>query len=284
MLAVVVAAAASPVTASPAGAPSAADAATTKAGRIKIAVIPGIAINLDTSRVDALSQDLADALSSELEVDALGGLEVRRQLPPDGLPDECVLLPACTAEIAKTLGVTQLLFITLVNTGADGAVQMDTTWVDPSASKRENRPALALSSMSSAKERFALWAPKLMPNATVRRKSSDAPVVQFDRGKPRHFTVTSMVTAGITVAALGSGVAFALSTRSRYNDCDVYPYCKEGEKKSIRARGIAADASFAIALAGAITTAILWSTSAEAPRVMVSPTEDGAAITGMMRF
>lgn len=282
MLAVLVAAATSPVTASPAGTSSAAAAA--KAERIKIAVIPGIVINLDTSRVDALSQDLADALSSELEVDALGGLEVRRQLPPDGLPDECVLLPACTAEIAKTLGVSQLLFITLVNTGVDGAVQMDTTWVDPANSKRENRPALALSSMSAAKERFALWAPKLLPNATVRRKASDAPVMQFDRGKPRHFTITSMVTAGITVAALGTGVALAISTRSRYNDCDVYPYCRDGEKKSIRARGIAADASFGIALAAAITTAILWSTSAEAPRVMVSPTEDGAAVTGMLRF
>jgi hypothetical protein len=254
------------------------------ADQLKVAVIPGVAINLDTSRVDALGQDLAEALASELDVEAIGGLEVRRQLPPDGVPDECAVTRECASQIAKSLGVQQLLFITLVNTGVDGTIQMDTTWVDPGAGKTVIRPALDISSMSNAKERFASSAKRLMPNAPVREKPIEAPPVQFDQGKPRHFTITTLVTSGITVAALGTGIYLGVSTRARYRDCEEFPYCKDGEKKSIRARGIAADVSFAIALAGAVTTAILWGTSAEAPRVIVGPTENGAAITGMMRF
>ena len=65
------------------------------ADRIKVAVVPGIAVNLDSARVDALSQDLADALASELDIDAVGGLEVRRQLPAEGLPPDCLTTPSC---------------------------------------------------------------------------------------------------------------------------------------------------------------------------------------------
>lgn len=258
-----------------------------RADRLKVAVIPGVAINLDTSRVDAISQDLAEALSTELDVEVIGGLEVRRQLPPDGLPDECATTPACAAETAQLLGVQQLLFIVLVNTGAAGSIQMDTTWVDPGAGQRVTRPAIDLATIESAKERFATSAKKLLPDAPLRRKPtvSQPPSVRFDEGKPRHFTALSLTTAGVTLAALGSGIGFGLSARSRYKECDVYPYCKDGEKKELRARTVIADVSFVVALAGAITTAVLYSTSSEAPRVMVAPTgEGGAAVTGMMRF
>src|SRR5690242_16047343 len=91
-------------------------AAQPPARRTRVAVVPGIAVNLDASRVDALSQELADALSSELEVEAMGGLEVRRRLPPDGLPSDCIVTPACTADVAKRLGAQQLLFVVMVDT------------------------------------------------------------------------------------------------------------------------------------------------------------------------
>ena len=70
------------------------------ADRLKVAVVPGVAVNLDAARVDALGQDLADALGSELEVDAHGGLEVRRLLPADGVPADCHTTPACVADVA----------------------------------------------------------------------------------------------------------------------------------------------------------------------------------------
>jgi hypothetical protein len=251
--------------------------------RLRVAVVPGVAINLDTSRVDALSQDLADSLAAELEVEVIGGLEVRRQLPADGVPDECAVTPSCAADIASRLGVSQLLFVTMVNTGAGGSIQVDTTWVDPGAGQRVSRPAIDLATVSSAKERFSAAATKLLPDAPPRKKQQIT-TMQFDKGVPRHFTATTIVTSGITLAALGTGIGFGLSTRAKYNACDDTSGCPDGEKKSIRARALVADVSFAIALAGAITTAVLWGTSAESPQVMVNPTRDGATVSGMMRF
>src|SRR5688500_7835319 len=102
-----------------------ASAQTPTKDRIRVAVVPGVAVNLDAARVDALSQDLADALATELDVDAVGGLEVRRQLPPDGLPPDCVATPSCVSDVAKRLGATQLLFVVMVDTGGSGSVQVD---------------------------------------------------------------------------------------------------------------------------------------------------------------
>src|SRR5262245_28141182 len=96
--------------------------------KVRVAVVPGIAVNLDASRVDALSQELADALSRELEVEAIGGLEVRRRLPGEGLPSDCIVTQACIADVAKRLSAAQLLFVVVVDTG--GAIQIDSTWID----------------------------------------------------------------------------------------------------------------------------------------------------------
>src|SRR5262245_51962671 len=110
------------------------------ANRVKVGVVPGIAVNLDAARVDALSQDLAEALSTELDVDAIGGLEVRRRLPITGLPPDCVANQACIADVAKRLDAQQLLFVVMVDTGSNGAIQVDSTWVDPAAHKSSARP------------------------------------------------------------------------------------------------------------------------------------------------
>src|SRR6185503_19035401 len=112
------------------------------AERVKVAVVPGIAVNLDAARVDALSQDLAEALRSELDIDAVGGLEVRRQLPSAGLPPDCVATPACVGDVANRLGAQQLLFVVMIDTGTGGAIQIDSTWVDPNAHKSASRPAI----------------------------------------------------------------------------------------------------------------------------------------------
>src|SRR4051794_24873003 len=112
------------------------------ADRIKVAVVPGVAVNLDAARVDALSQDLAEGLASALDVDAVGGLEVRRQLPADGVPPDCATNPTCTADVAKRTGAQQLLFVVMVDSGAGGSVQIDTTWVEPETGKSASRPPI----------------------------------------------------------------------------------------------------------------------------------------------
>jgi len=145
------------------------------ADRIKVAVVPGVAVNLDAARVDALSQDLAEGLSSALDVDAVGGLEVRRQLPADGVAPDCATNPSCTADVAKRTGAQQLLFVVMVDSGAGGAVQVDTTWVEPATGHSASRPPIDLTSTidSDAKSKFEAAATRLLPDAPVKKKAGE---------------------------------------------------------------------------------------------------------------
>jgi len=257
----------------------------------RVAVVPGIAVNLDAAKVDALSQDLAEALTSQLVVDAVGGLEVRRQLPADGLPADCVSNTACTADVAKRTGAAQLLFVVMVG-GAGGSVQIDTTWIDSASGKRVSRPAVDLTSSTddAARGKFESVAHTLLPDATVRPKPLPPPgKLQIDTKMtdptPRHFTTPAMITAGGAVVGLAAGTFFGIETRSKYNTCKDNPgACTQSNRDSISHFGLAADVSFAIGLGAAIATGALYATSSEAPHVIVSPTPEGATASWIGRF
>lgn len=253
------------------------------ADRLKVAVVSGLAVNLDAARVDALSQDMAEALTSQLDIEVIGGLEVRRRLPADGVPDECAVTPSCAVNIARALGVEQLLFVVMVNTGASGSIQVDTTWVDPGRGRRVSRPAIDIATVGTARDRFAASATRLLPDAPLRPKASASTLAGLSPGRPRHVTLSSAIAAGTTVASLGVGIGFGLVTRSRYQDCQASG-CSQDRKDSIRATGIIADAGLVIALAGALTTAVLYSTSAEQPSLLISPTPGGVAVLGQVTF
>ena len=272
-------------------APRVAQAPAAQTAPVRVAVVPGIAVNLDTARVDALSQDLAEALNAELVVEAVGGLEVRRKLPADGLPPDCVTTPKCAEDVARRLGATQLLFVVMVDSGASGSIQVDTTWVEPGTSKTASRPAIDLTSASDAKARFASSAPLLLPDAPVREQPTrgvggGGVNTTMTEGVPRHFTTPAKITAAVGVVGLGAGIAFGLSTRSKYNACkDDVLACSQSEKDSIRTLGFVADAGFVVAVGAGIATAILYATSAEEPRLVVAPNaEGGASVTAFGRF
>src|SRR3954454_6852152 len=110
--------------------------------RAKVAVVPGIVVNLAPARVDALTQELAEALQAELEVEAIGGVDVRRRLPPAGLATDCVASEPCIADVARRLDAEQLLFVVMIDTGSSGAIQIDSTWVDPVAPRNGSRPEI----------------------------------------------------------------------------------------------------------------------------------------------
>lgn len=257
---------------------------------VRVAIIPGIAVNLDTARVDALSQDLADALNSELEVQASGGLEVRRLLPPDGVPPDCVTTPACTADVARRTGASQLLFVVMVDSGAGGSVQVDTTWVDPASNKSASRPAIDLTSQTEAKAKFTSAARQLLPDAPVRAKpamngGSSAIAPMMSEPVPRHFTTPAKITAGVAVGGLALGIAFGLTTRSRYDTCENnLATCTESKRDSIRTFGLLADTGFVIAAGAAIATVVLYVTSAREPHLIVTPSPEGAAVSAIGSF
>lgn len=259
------------------------------ADRIKVAVVPGIAVNLDAARVDALSQDLADALATELDVDAVGGLDVRRQLPAEGVPPDCVATPTCTADVARRLGATQLLFVVMVDTGSGGAVQIDSTWVEPATGRSAARPAIDIAVLAEAKARFQSAARQLLPDAPVREQPVGIGIGgTMTPAVPRHLTRTAMITAGVGVVGLGVGIGFGLRTKGRYNDCDQPSApCSSADEDSIRTSALIADLGFLTAAAGAIATAVLFATSAEEPRLIVAPGVErsgGVSLTASGRF
>jgi hypothetical protein len=260
------------------------------APKLKVAVVPSLAVNLEPARVDALTQDLADALDAELIVDAIGGLEVRRLIRAD-LPPDCASTPSCAAEVAKATGATQLLFVVVVDSGASGSIQVDAMWVEPSSGKTASRPAIDVTSTigSDAKARFQTAATSLLPDAPPRPKPKTDRAVsingQFVGGVPRHVTTLAMITAGATVVGLGAGLAFGLSARRRYNTCEASLFtCTRDQKATIHHFDYAADTGWVIMIGAAVATGILYMTSSEAPHVIVTPTPEGVAATAFGRF
>ncbi|TMQ11064.1 MAG: hypothetical protein E6J91_24310 [Deltaproteobacteria bacterium] len=257
------------------------------ADEVKVAVIPGIVVNIDAARVDALTQELAEALHTELEVDATGGVEVRRRLPREGLPPDCVANQACITDVAHRLDANQLLFVVMIDTGTGGAIQVDSTWIDPVAHRSASRPAIDIATIADARARFAAAAVQLLPDAKVRPKPAPH-IGRMSDEIPRHFTLPAYVTAGAAVAGLGVGVTLGLTTRSRYQDCEhqvpMGIACSTNRKDSIRRLALLADASWAVAIGATIATAVLYSSSAEKPRLIVEPTPGGAAVTAVGSF
>ena len=258
-----------------------------------VAVVPGIAVNLDTARVDALSQDLAEALNAELDVVAVGGLEVRRQLPAEGLPPDCVTTPACTADVARRTGASQLLFVVMVDSGSGGSIQVDTTWIDAASGRTASRPAIDLTSTADAKARFVSSARQLLPDAPVRAKPTSGggglgANTRMTEGEPRHLTTPAKITAAVSLAGLGTGIALGLATRSKYHTCeDSAATCTQDQKDTIRALGLGADIGFVVAVGGAIATGVLYAMSAKEPQLVVAPSTTpggGAALTVVGRF
>jgi hypothetical protein len=254
--------------------------------RIKVAIVPGIAVNLDAARVDALSQDLADALQTELDIDATGGLEVRRQLPSEGIPPDCVATPACIADVAQRLGANQLLFVVMVDTGTGGAIQIDSTWIEAATGKTASRPAIDIASLADAKARFLTSARLLLPDAPVRPKpKTGGPLGTMSPEIPRHFTTPAKITAGVAVAGIGLGIAFGIKARSKYHACDDNrAACSSDDRDTIRNFGLIADAGYLIGLGAAAATTVLYVTSGKESHLVVEPSPQGVTVMAFGRF
>ena len=255
---------------------------------VRVAVVPMIAVNMESARVDALAQDLAEALRTELEVEAMGGVEVRRRLPAEGLNPGCIASDACIADVARRLGAQQLLFVVMIDTGASGAIQLDSTWIDPVAHRSAPRPAITLATLADVGAKFAAAAPQLLPDAKPRAKPGSGGLGRMSEAVPRHFSWASYATAAGTVIGLGAGVSLGLLTRGRYSDCEAMAHagtaCTQSRRESIRRLALLADAGWAGASGGTSATAVLYATSGEASHVIVEPTPGGATVSAIGRF
>jgi hypothetical protein len=258
-------------------------AASPPAQRVRVAIVPAISVGLDAAKVDALSQDMADALSNELVVDAVGGLEIRRQLPAEGVPADCVATPTCTADVARRLNASQLLFVVMVDAGAGGAVQVDTTWVEPATGRSVARPAIDITTTAEARTRFAAAARSLLPDAPVKpvaKPGGGGISGKMTTAVPRHVTAPVIVAGVAALAGLGAGIGFGLNARSKYDRCEgLLAGCSQSEKDSIRKMSLLADAGYVLAVGGAVTAAILFATSGKESRLVVEPAAGGGGMT-----
>ncbi|MDX2088809.1 MAG: hypothetical protein SFX73_13210 [Kofleriaceae bacterium] len=251
--------------------------------KIKLAVVPSIAVNIEAARVDALSQDLAEALMSELEIDAIGGLEVRRKLPVEGLPADCVANDPCVAAVAARLGADQLLFVVMVDTGNTGTTQIDSTWVDPANKKRASRPPLDLAHVADARAKFTANARRLLPDAPVRKKPAMGSNIggAMTPEVPRHFTTPAKIAVGSFALGLGVGLGFGLAAGSRYDACQETA-CTDERKDSIRTLSLVADIGHVVWIGSAIAVATLYLTSGRESKFVVAPTGDGGMSAAMV--
>lgn len=238
----------------------------------RIAVVIELAVNVDPARADELGAALADALNRELEVDAFGGTDVSRTLPEGGLPDECLARAECVNDVASRLDAEQLLFLVLIQVGAD--VQVDASWVDRASGAVSARPRVVLASDARAVSVFADNAKRYLPDAKPRSNT----IIVESNGKTvdggRRMTTPAWITLGVAGAGAIAGSILAVSARKTYDDCDSKAGgCSDKKLDGLKTRALLADVSFVVAACAAITTAILYLRSDST--VTLSPAEQG---------
>lgn len=251
----------------------------------RVGVIVELAVNVDAGRADSLGAAMADALNRELRVDAFGGVDVARQLPPEGLPEECLAKPDCIKDVAARVDADQLLFVVMVQVGED--VQIDVSWVNVATGVVSARPRMTLTTEAQAVTTFGDAAERILPDAEPR--SSGTVIVngvEMTPGTPRHMKRSTWIVAGSGVVALGAGIALGLSARSGFNRCDRQDGgCDDGTLDGIGTRALFADVSLIVAAGAGIATAVLYFTSGtdstiveRAPSIGVTPTTGGAIL------
>ncbi len=251
--------------------------ATAPAAVPRVVIVVELAVNLPAGRADALAAALADALNRELEVDALGGADVTRRLPPEGLPDECVGDAACIATIATRLEADQLLFLAIVQVGDH--TQVDATWVDAATGASASRPRAEIATEARAVSVFGAMAPRYLPDARVRDQAivvaggdgGGRDVVIVPGGTRRRLTRTAKLTGGVAIAATVGAAALGLSTRSMYKACEREGTCTDDELDAVDRRALFADLTLGVAVAASATTLVLYLLSGEDEAPTVTP-------------
>ena len=261
--------------------------ADTTAAPPRVGIVIELAVNVEPDRADAIAGALADALNRELHVDAFGGGDVTRQLPAEGLAEECLARPECIADVSERLDATQLLFLVLVQVGQD--TQVDASWVEVGTGKVSSRPRVLLPADATAVSVFAAQAQRYLPDARPRKtetivvREGGGTIVLGPTTTPRKMTVPAWITAGTAGVALTAGAILGLSARSTYQRCDrMAGGCSDGTLDGLERRTLLADVSFGVAAGAAIATVVLYLRSGgdpiEAAPVQVTPTEGGATV------
>jgi hypothetical protein len=261
---------------------------TTSGDRVaRVGIVIGFTLNVDPTAAEAIGGALAEALVAELEVDAIGGVEVTRRLPATGLPEECVSTPACITDLGTRLTADQILFLAVVKVN-DG-FQVDATFVDVASGVQAARPRVKLGSAKEAGEKFRPQAVRYLPDAKVRAKGTTNQTVIVKEGAG-HRPIKPVVWAvgGVGAGALIAGAIVGFSAKSKYDGCNGDRICSDDEKDTIKTRALVADIAMGVGVAAVVTAVVLYvRTPMERPPVVtpsVTPLDGGAVFSLDGRF
>lgn len=263
-----------------------------RADTSRVGLVVATRVNLSEAEADTLATKLGDEMSKQLEVDIVAGVDARRRLPPGGIADDCVARQDCMRDVASRLDGDELLFLFMVKIGP--RVQIDVTWSDPDIGQTASRSVLVLPAAGGVEaERALASAPRrFLPHASPRTPTAEPtePLVVSPpvRRTGRRLTAPTVVAGVAAVAALGTGVGFALSARNEYDELEQDGCHRQacpgvnGRIDRMERRALTADILFAGAGVAAVTGVILYLTSGgseERMEIGAAPTEGGALLS-----
>lgn len=243
----------------------------------RVAVIVGESLGVEVPAADQLGAELASAINERLVVDAIGGADVARRLPPAGLPDECLSTAACVTDLGTRLSADRLLVLAVVKSGT--GVQIDATMIEVATAAGTPLPRLQLADLAAAPAAFAEAATRYVPGAAVRTQA-----VVIGGGSHRPVKPVVWAVGGAGVAAIAGAGILGLTIKSRYDRCnDVDQACDDATKDALHRRAIIADVALGAGLAAVAVAVVLYvRTPLESSSLEPAVTPvDGGAVVGL---
>ena len=247
----------------------------------RVGVVVSVQVNLKRAEAQLLSGALGRALHQKLVVDVIAGSEASRRLPEEGVSESCAVDEVCIRDVAQRLTADEILFLVAVRVG--NRIQVDSTWVDPANGRNVSRPKVVMVKLDEAEARFSDAASLILPDAAVRvaAEMSDGNGAQAGtqvyvvRSTPRRMTVPAWISAGVTAAALGTTIGFAIGAAHDYSACEdleqMMMVCTDGQLDAIDRKALIADISMVATGVGLVTTGLLvWFSGGDIERVPVA--------------
>jgi hypothetical protein len=265
----------------------------------RVGVVVTLSVNATGDETQRLSAALGQALEDKFLVDAVTG----KDLPEVDVPDDCLAERACVRDIARSLGVDQVLLLTVVRVGE--RFQVAVTWGDGADGRTVSRVSIDIDvEQQDPGPVFAVYARRLLPDAAPRPdpvrpdpvrpdpigsqthagRAAGGPAGSAgdDRDVGRRMTGGAWIAAGVGAVFLAGGIGFGLSARSAYNqldgeDCRTLT-CSSADIDRVESRARLADICVGAAVLAGATAAILYMRSGK--RVHIRGVDVAAYGTG----
>ncbi|WP_428269522.1 hypothetical protein [Haliangium sp.] len=283
--------------------------------RLRVAVAPVAAINVDWEQAEVHADALRQALRRVLAVDVVTREEMQAALGAP-VPDSCMNQPDCIRALGAALSAQEVLFVAIVQIGR--RTQVNVTWADTDSAQTETRAPIRLDSGADMGATFEREATRLLPRAapTSDERSANSPPAVTTRGTPaasapngdapmppsqdsgtassgRRVTTGVWIAGGVSALGLIGGTIFglqALSTEGDLEDmrdrgdcgmppCPVDP----GRRDDLARQRDLADLMFATAVVAGVTAGILYWRSGSgdtAVQITVAPSQAGIQVVG----